>query len=89
MGFIKIIEEGIERIVDEDTRKTVTSGQKYVGKKAKDSGAEPFSGDMLTKKGKEYLAKLGIKIGKNTGGTKIPKKHIMELPTNSSQKRRK
>ena len=27
--------------------------------------------------------------GKRGGGTRMPKKHIMELPTNSSQKRRK
>ena len=27
--------------------------------------------------------------GKRDGGTQMPKKHIMELPTNSSQKRRK
>ena len=27
--------------------------------------------------------------GERDGGTRMPKKHIMELPTNSSQKRRK
>lgn len=37
----------------------------------------------------EYLEERGIAVGKRGGGTRMPKKHIMELPTNSSQKRRK
>ena len=35
-----------------------------------------------------YLEHRGA-LGKRGGGTRMPKKHIMELPTNSSQKRRK
>ena len=35
-----------------------------------------------------YLEHRGAS-GKRGGGTRMPKKHIMELPTNSSQKRRK
>lgn len=37
----------------------------------------------------EYLDERGVKVGKRAGGTRMPKKHIMELPTNSAQKRRK
>ena len=37
----------------------------------------------------EYLEEKGMKISnKRAGGTKMPKKHIMELPTNSAQRRK-
>jgi hypothetical protein len=69
-------------------KKGVWQGNIYHGSMPEEEESEPlFSSEKAKSALDAFLKGFGMKIsGNNTGGTKL-KKHIMELPTNSSKRR--